>query len=126
MVHARGRGRGRDRCAVVAEVGLSESRRGEEEGTCRSAEAPDGGQMSLGATSEDKAIPPSRWSGLVPAARWLRTYQPAWLRADLVAGITLAAYLLPAGLGDASLANLPPEAGLYACLFGGLVFWLFC
>ena len=45
---------------------------------------------------------------------------------DLAAGITLAAYLLPAGLGDASLANLPPEAGLYACLFGGLVFWLFC
>ena len=37
-----------------------------------------------------------------------------------------AAYLLPAGLGDASLANLPPQAGLYACLFGGLVFWLFC
>ncbi len=57
---------------------------------------------------------------------WLREYQPGWLRADLVAGITLAAYLLPAGIGDASLANLPPEAGLYACLFGGLVFWLFC
>lgn len=47
-------------------------------------------------------------------------------RADLAAGITLAAYLLPAGLGDASLAGLPPEAGLYACLFSGLVFWLFC
>jgi high affinity sulfate transporter 1 len=43
-----------------------------------------------------------------------------------MAGITLAAYLLPAGLGDASLANLPPEAGLYACLFSGLVFWAFC
>ena len=28
--------------------------------------------------------------------------------------------LLPAALGDASLANLPPEVGLYACLFGGL------
>jgi hypothetical protein len=26
--------------------------------------------------------------------------------------LTLAAYLLPAGLGDASLANLPPQAGL--------------
>lgn len=38
----------------------------------------------------------------------------------------LAAYLLPAALGDASLANLEPEAGLYACLFSGLVFWLFC
>lgn len=62
----------------------------------------------------------------MPALGWMRTYQPCWLRADLVAGITLAAYLLPAGLGDASLANLPPQAGLYACLFGGLVFWLFC
>jgi len=40
--------------------------------------------------------------------------------------VTLAAYLVPAGLGDASLANLPPQAGLYACLFSGLCFWLFC
>src|SRR5256885_13028479 len=71
-------------------------------------------------------IRPGRFSGLVEAAVWLRNYKPAWLRADLVAGFTLSAYLLPAGLGDASLANLPPEAGLYACLFGGLVFWLFC
>ena len=37
-----------------------------------------------------------------------------------------SAYLLPAALGDLSLANLPPQAGLYACLFSGLVFWLFC
>ena len=62
----------------------------------------------------------------MPAAGWLRAYEPRWLRADFIAGLTLAAYLLPAGLGDASLANLPPEAGLYACLFSGLVFWLFC
>jgi high affinity sulfate transporter 1 len=68
----------------------------------------------------------TRLTGLLPALGWLRTYQPGWLRADLVAGVTLAAYLLPAGLGDASLANLPAQAGLYACLFGGLVFWLFC
>src|SRR3982751_6098185 len=62
----------------------------------------------------------------VPALPSLRGYNRNLLRGDAVAGITLAAYLLPAGLGDASLANLPPEAGLYACLFGGLVFWLFC
>lgn len=62
----------------------------------------------------------------IPALQWLRTYDKSWLRGDAIASITLAAYLLPAGLGDASLANLPPEAGLYACLFGGLVFWLFC
>src|SRR6266404_4634245 len=63
---------------------------------------------------------------VIPAFNWLRAYDRSWLRSDVFAGITLAAYLLPAGLGDASLANLPPEAGLYACLFGGLVFWLFC
>ncbi len=62
----------------------------------------------------------------IPARVWLATYDRQWLRADVVAGITLAAYLLPSAIGDASLAGLPPQAGLYACLFGGLVFWLFC
>jgi sulfate permease, SulP family len=62
----------------------------------------------------------------LPILDWMRRYDRHWLRGDVVAGITLGAYLLPAGLGDASLANLPPQAGLYACLFGGLVFWLFC
>lgn len=57
---------------------------------------------------------------------WLRGYGPRALRADAVAGLTLAAYMLPAAIGDASLARLPPEAGLYACLFGGLVFWCLC
>ncbi len=65
-------------------------------------------------------------AGWLPALQWLSSYDRKWLRGDIVAGITLAAYMLPAGLGDASLANLPPEAGLYACLFAGLVFWLFC
>ena len=68
----------------------------------------------------------SSLSRTLPALAWLRGYELGWLRGDLVAGITLAAYLLPAGLGDASLANLPPQAGLYACLFSGLTFWLFC
>ena len=65
----------------------------------------------------------ARW---VPALDWLRAYNGSLLRGDILAGITLAAYLLPAALGDASLANLPPQAGLYACLFGGLIFWVFC
>jgi SulP family sulfate permease len=57
---------------------------------------------------------------------WFPGYTAAALRPDLVAGLTLAAYLLPAGIGDASLAGLPPEAGLYACLFSGVIFWIFC
>jgi SulP family sulfate permease len=73
-------------------------------------------------TTSDTAL----WKGALPAAGWLRSYHRDWFRLDLVAGVTLAAYLLPAALGDASLANLPPQAGLYGCLFGGLVFWIFC
>src|SRR3954471_14559328 len=79
--------------------------------------------------SEETNLDPameSWWSRTIPALDWLRRYELRWLRPDLAAGITLAAYLLPAGLGDASLAGLPPQAGLYACLFSGLVFWLFC
>src|SRR3954468_17017958 len=67
-----------------------------------------------------------RLSQWLPIFAWQGSYKKSWLRGDFVAAITLAAYLIPAGLGDASLANLPPQAGLYACLFGGLVFWLFC
>jgi len=65
-------------------------------------------------------------NGLIPAFTWLRGYERAWLKYDVVAGMTLAAYLLPSGIADASLANLPPQAGLYACLFSGMIFWLFC
>jgi len=74
-------------------------------------------------TNRLPSTPTAVW---IPALTWLRSYELGWFRADIVASITLAAYLLPAGIGDASLANLPPEAGIYACLFSGLVFWLFC
>src|SRR5262249_41416848 len=73
---------------------------------------------------------PSRNRGtrraVIPAARWLQSYETGWLTGDVLAGLTLAAYLVPSSLGDASLANLPPQTGLYACLWSGAVFWLFC
>src|SRR5215211_5999615 len=72
--------------------------------------------------AETSSLLPRDASGFQP----LTNYQRDWLRTDLSAGVTLAAYLLPAGIGDASLAGLPPEAGLYGCMFSGLVFWLFC
>jgi len=67
-----------------------------------------------------------RWNSAFVVRQWIRSYPKGAFRTDALAAIMLAAYLLPAGLGDASLANLPPEAGLYACLFAGLVFWIFC
>src|SRR5512144_2198992 len=62
----------------------------------------------------------------LPVLVWLRAYERDWLRADVAAGSTLAAYLLPAAIGDATLAGLPPETGLYACIAAGLVYWIFC
>ena len=69
---------------------------------------------------------PGKFARMLPGIALLRSYELTWLAPDLVAGLTLAAYLLPAAIADASLAQLPPQAGIYACLFSGLVFWLFC
>lgn len=67
-----------------------------------------------------------RFARFMPALAWLPGYRVKDLPADLLAGLLLAAYLIPSGIGDASLAGLPPQAGLYASLFPGLVFWIFC
>ena len=63
-----------------------------------------------------------RW---VPGYRVVRTYERGWLRFDLIAGVVLAAILVPQGMAYAELAGLPPVTGLYttiACLVGYAVF----
>src|SRR4249919_226319 len=58
----------------------------------------------------------ARW---VPGVGVVRTYRAAWLRSDLIAGLVLAAILVPQGMAYAELAGLPPVTGLYttiACL----------
>jgi sulfate permease, SulP family len=61
----------------------------------------------------------------LPAARWLAEYRVTWLRADVVAGVTLAAYAIPVSLAYAGLAGLPPQVGVYGYLLGGLGYALF-
>src|SRR5262249_57817010 len=65
-----------------------------------------------------------RWT-LLPILGWLPRYQSAWLRFDLVAGVTLAAYAVPVSLAYAGLAGLPPQMGLYCYLLAGLGYALF-
>ncbi|HIK14697.1 MAG TPA: hypothetical protein IGS53_05305 [Leptolyngbyaceae cyanobacterium M33_DOE_097] len=46
----------------------------------------------------------------------LRSYQVSWLRGDLLAGLTVAAYLIPQCMAYAELAGVQPIAGLWAIL----------
>lgn len=48
--------------------------------------------------------------------RRLRDYRRAWLRLDVLAGVTVAAYLVPQCMAYADLAGLPPVVGLWAVL----------
>jgi sulfate permease, SulP family len=47
---------------------------------------------------------------------WVRGYDRAWLRGDLVAGVTVAAMLIPQAMAYAALAGMPPITGLYAAV----------
>ena len=61
----------------------------------------------------------------VPAFGWLRSYDRAWLAADLLAGATAAAVVIPQAMGYATVAGLPVEIGLYTCIFPMLIYALF-
>ncbi len=55
-------------------------------------------------------------------AGWLRGYSPAWLRLDVVAGLTAAAVVIPKAMACAVIAGLPVEAGLYTALAAMMIY----
>ena len=59
---------------------------------------------------------PLSWSRLLPGVAVLRRYERDWLRGDVVAGVTVAAYLVPQVLAYAEVAGLPPVTGLWAVI----------
>ncbi|MGH9024099.1 MAG: SulP family inorganic anion transporter, partial [Acidimicrobiia bacterium] len=65
------------------------------------------------------------WRALFPPAEWLPAYNRSWLRQDVTAGVTLAAYAIPVSLAYASLAGLPPQYGIYCYLMAGIAYALF-
>jgi len=65
------------------------------------------------------------WRSILPPLQWLAAYQTQWLTADVIAGITLAAYAIPVSMAYASLAGLPPHHGIYGYLLGGLFYAAF-
>jgi sulfate permease, SulP family len=63
--------------------------------------------------------------GLVPIVGQLRSYRRAWLRGDVIAGVTVAALIVPKNLGYAGIAGIPLQNGLYAAAAGAILYAVF-
>jgi sulfate permease, SulP family len=60
-----------------------------------------------------------------PGLVTLAHYERSWLRGDLVAGVTVAAFLVPQVMAYAGLAGMPPVNGLWAALAALILYAIF-
>jgi MFS superfamily sulfate permease-like transporter len=60
-----------------------------------------------------------------PGLAALLRYDRQWLRADVLAGLSVAALALPAGIAYADLAGVPAIIGIYSAIFPLLAYALF-
>ncbi|MFI2629160.1 SulP family inorganic anion transporter [Streptomyces collinus] len=67
-------------------------------------------------SSGDRAPRWQGWRRPMPGLGILLGHRRSWLRGDVVAGVTVAAYLVPQVMAYAGVAGLPPVAGLWAIL----------
>ena len=58
----------------------------------------------------------------MPGLSTLRSYRREWLARDTIAGLVLAAFLVPVGMGYAEASGLPAITGLYATIVPLLVY----
>ena len=65
------------------------------------------------------------FSKFFPFLRWGRNLTEETVRADLLAGLTGAAIVLPQGVAFAAIAGMPPEYGLYASIVPAIIAALF-
>jgi len=69
-------------------------------------------------------LPPKldAFARVFPILGWLPRYEPEWVRADVIAGLTLWGILVPEAIAYAAMAGAPLEAGLYTLLGSLLVY----
>ena len=65
-----------------------------------------------------------RWR-FIPMAGWIRSYERALLKDDLIAGFAVAALIVPKNLGYAGIAGIPLQNGLYAAAAGAILYAVF-
>ena len=76
-------------------------------------------------TPESRPKKPSGLARVLPILQWGPTYNRQWLRPDLIAGLTVAALVVPKSLGYADIARVPIQYGLYAAAAGAIVYAIF-
>ena len=65
------------------------------------------------------------WLRWLPGLRVMRSYQRAWLRHDIVAGLVLTTMLVPVGIAYAEASGVPGIYGLYATIVPLLAYAVF-
>jgi len=65
------------------------------------------------------------WIRWMPGLQTLRSYEAAWLRHDIVAGLVLTTMLVPVGIAYAVASGVPGIYGLYATIIPLLAYALF-
>jgi SulP family sulfate permease len=68
---------------------------------------------------------PSGVARFIPLLGWAPRYEREWLQADLIAGLTVTALVVPKALGYAGIAGVPIEYGLYAAAAGAILYAIF-
>ncbi|MFC6166483.1 SulP family inorganic anion transporter [Acinetobacter terrestris] len=64
----------------------------------------------------------TRLTTLLPAWQWLRKYNQAKFKSDLLSALIVIAMLVPQGMAYAMLAGLPPIMGLYASILPMIIY----
>ena len=73
----------------------------------------------------DEILQGERIGRYLPIIGWVRSYQRAWLRDDLVSGVVVGAVMIPVAMAYAQMAGVPPQAGLYSAIVGMTAYALF-
>ena len=82
---------------------------------------PEPGRIAVTQRGHDQA----GWRRWLPGLQTLRSYQLAWLRHDIVAGLVLTTMLVPVGIAYAAASGVPGIHGLYATIVPLLAYALF-
>src|SRR6478609_1257752 len=82
---------------------------------------PEPGRIALAQRGRDQA----GWRRWLPGLQTLNSYQSAWLRHDIVAGLVLTTMLVPVGIAYAAASGVPGIHGLYATIVPLLAYAVF-